>query len=195
MRGIRFNIHDVTLHADAIHRGGGQIIPTTRRCLYACQLTAQPRIMEPVFLVEIQVRYLHPTQHQSHWWFWGLWLYSHWLFVTQVPKTSAGSVYGVLSSRRGVPQGEEDVAGTPMTMSKAYLPVMESFGKYKCSGTEAIMPDCNYLLQNIDFICRIHFRPPRSQRWSSLPPVCVRSLADHAWRSIWSYIHPWRSCH
>lgn len=22
MRGIRFNIHDVTLHADAIHRGG-----------------------------------------------------------------------------------------------------------------------------------------------------------------------------
>ena len=31
MRGIRFNIHDVTLHADAIHRGGGQIIPTARR--------------------------------------------------------------------------------------------------------------------------------------------------------------------
>lgn len=23
MRGIKFNIHDVTLHADAIHRGGG----------------------------------------------------------------------------------------------------------------------------------------------------------------------------
>merc|ERR1711973_14348 len=33
MRGIRFNIHDVTLHADAIHRGGGQIIPTARRVL------------------------------------------------------------------------------------------------------------------------------------------------------------------
>jgi len=40
MRGIRFNIHDVTLHADAIHRGGGQIIPTCRRVLYAAQLTA-----------------------------------------------------------------------------------------------------------------------------------------------------------
>jgi len=25
MRGIRFDIHDVTLHADAIHRGGGQV--------------------------------------------------------------------------------------------------------------------------------------------------------------------------
>lgn len=37
------------------HRGGGQIIPTTRRCLYACLLTAQPRLMEPVYLCEIQV--------------------------------------------------------------------------------------------------------------------------------------------
>lgn len=55
MRSIRFDIHDVTLHADAIHRGGGQIIPTARRVLYACQLTAQPRLMEPVYLVEIQV--------------------------------------------------------------------------------------------------------------------------------------------
>ena len=54
MRGVRFNVHDVTLHADAIHRGGGQIIPTARRCLYACVLTAAPRLMEPVYLVEIQ---------------------------------------------------------------------------------------------------------------------------------------------
>jgi len=42
MRGIRFNIHDVTLHTDAIHRGGGQIIPTARRVLYACEITAKP---------------------------------------------------------------------------------------------------------------------------------------------------------
>ena len=55
VRGVRFNIHDVTLHADAIHRGGGQIIPTARRVLYACMLTAAPRIQEPVYLVEIQV--------------------------------------------------------------------------------------------------------------------------------------------
>ena len=55
LRGVRFNIFDVTLHADAIHRGGGQIIPITRRCLYACLLTASPRLMEPVYLCEIQV--------------------------------------------------------------------------------------------------------------------------------------------
>lgn len=55
MRAVRFDIHDVTLHADAIHRGGGQIIPTARRVLYASALTAQPRLMEPIYLVEIQV--------------------------------------------------------------------------------------------------------------------------------------------
>merc|ERR1711937_91654 len=32
LRAVRFNIYDVTLHADAIHRGGGQVIPTARRC-------------------------------------------------------------------------------------------------------------------------------------------------------------------
>ena len=56
MRAIRFNIYDVALHADAIHRGGGQIIPTARRVLYASMLTAAPRLMEPVYLVEIQVQ-------------------------------------------------------------------------------------------------------------------------------------------
>jgi len=55
MRAVRFNIYDVTLHADAIHRGGGQIIPTARRCMYASILAAHPRIMEPVYLCEIQV--------------------------------------------------------------------------------------------------------------------------------------------
>lgn len=63
MRAVRFDVHDVTLHADAIHRGGGQIIPTARRCLYACVLTAQPRLMEPIYLVEIQVR--SPCQPQG----------------------------------------------------------------------------------------------------------------------------------
>ena len=55
LRGVRFDIHDVTLHTDAIHRGGGQIIPTARRCFYACMLTAKPSLMEPIYQVEIQV--------------------------------------------------------------------------------------------------------------------------------------------
>lgn len=99
MRSVRFNIHDVTLHADAIHRGGGQIIPTTRRVLYACVLTAQPRLMEPIYLVEIQC-----------------------------PENAVGGIYGVLNRRRGHVFEESQVAGTPMFVVKAYLPVNESFG-------------------------------------------------------------------
>lgn len=99
MRGCRFNILDVVLHADAIHRGGGQIIPTARRCFYAAQLSAQPRFMEPVFLVEIQA-----------------------------PEGVLGSIYGVLSKKRGQIISEEQRVGTPLYNIKAHLPVMESFG-------------------------------------------------------------------
>lgn len=99
MRSVRFNIHDVTLHADAIHRGGGQIIPTARRVLYASVLTAQPRLLEPVYLVEIQC-----------------------------PESAVGGIYGVLNRRRGHVFEEAQVAGTPMFIVKAYLPVNESFG-------------------------------------------------------------------
>jgi len=99
MRGCRFDIHDVTLHADAIHRGAGQIMPTTRRVLYACQLSSQPRILEPIFQVEIQC-----------------------------PESAVGGIYGVLNKRRGHVYEEAQVPGTPMFQVKAYLPVNESFG-------------------------------------------------------------------
>jgi len=99
VRGVRFNLYDVTLHADAIHRGGGQIIPTARRCLYACVLTAKPRFFEPVYLVEIQC-----------------------------PEAAVGGIYGVLNRRRGVVFEESQIVGTPMFVVKAHLPVNESFG-------------------------------------------------------------------
>ncbi|EDN10185.1 hypothetical protein HCAG_05988 [Histoplasma mississippiense (nom. inval.)] len=99
MRSVRFNILDVTLHADAIHRGGGQIIPTARRVLYAATLLAEPGILEPVFLVEIQV-----------------------------PEQAMGGIYGVLTRRRGHVFFEEQRPGTPLFTVKAYLPVNESFG-------------------------------------------------------------------
>jgi len=99
MRSVRFNLYDVALHADAIHRGGGQIIPTARRVLYACVLTAEPRLMEPVYQVEIQC-----------------------------PENAVGGIYGVLNRRRGHVFEEAQTPGTPMFVVKAYLPVNESFG-------------------------------------------------------------------
>jgi elongation factor 2 len=99
MRGIRFNIHDVVLHTDAIHRGGGQIIPTARRCFYASELTAEPRLLEPMFKAEIQG-----------------------------PAEIMGGVYSVLNQRRGIIDEEIQLVGTPQNMVKCYLPVAESFG-------------------------------------------------------------------
>ena len=99
LRSVRFNLYDVALHADAIHRGGGQIIPTARRVLYACMLSAEPRLLEPVYQVEIQC-----------------------------PENAVGGIYGVLNRRRGHVFEEAQTPGTPMFVVKAYLPVNESFG-------------------------------------------------------------------
>jgi len=39
-----------------------------------------------------------------------------------------GGIYNCLTTRRGIVIGEEPVAGTPLVIVKAYLPVAESFG-------------------------------------------------------------------
>ena len=99
LRGVRFNIVEVFLHADASHRNGGQIVPTGRRVLYAAEYTAEPTLVEPVFLCEITA-----------------------------PIAVCGGVHAVLSKRRGRAFDQNQRDGTPLMQIKAYLPVMESFG-------------------------------------------------------------------
>lgn len=99
MRSTRFNMIDVTLHTDAIHRGGGQIIPTCRRAIYAASIMSKPGLQEPVYLVEIVC-----------------------------PETGLGGIYSTLNKKRGHVFSEEQRPGTPMYTVKAYLPVNESFG-------------------------------------------------------------------
>jgi len=99
LRAIRFNFLDVTLHADAIHRGAGQIMPPTKRVMYACQLVSKPIMMEPMYVCDITV-----------------------------PTNAVSGVYETLNARRGQVEGQDDRPGTPLTKVKAYLPVLESFG-------------------------------------------------------------------
>jgi len=99
MRGCRFDLYDVTLHADAIHRGGGQIMPTARRCFYACMLTAEPTLLEPIFLVNITA-----------------------------PEGALGGIYSTMNRLRGHVFCEDQRPGTPIYNLQAYLPVLESFG-------------------------------------------------------------------
>jgi elongation factor 2 len=54
-RGVILKLLDVTLHADSIHRGMGQIMPTTRRVMFASMYTAEATLMEPYYLAEIAV--------------------------------------------------------------------------------------------------------------------------------------------
>jgi len=99
MRGIRFNLEDVVLHADTIHRGAGQIMPPVKRVIYACQIRSDPALLEPMYVCDITV-----------------------------PQHAIAGVYTTLNARRGVIEGKEDRPGTPLTKIKAFLPVLESFG-------------------------------------------------------------------
>jgi len=99
MRGIRFNVKDVTLHTDAIHRGAGQIMPAARRVFFACELTAEPCLQEPIFLVDITA-----------------------------PCDAQGGIYTCINQRRGIVFHEEQREGTKLLHMKAHLPVAESFG-------------------------------------------------------------------
>lgn len=99
IRGIIWEMQDCVLHTDAIHRGGGQIIPTARRGFYASMMLGMPRIMEPIFLVEMQA-----------------------------PEAALGGIYNVMNTRRGNVFEETQRPGTPIYTVKSYLPVNESFG-------------------------------------------------------------------
>ena len=77
LRATRINLYDVALHADDIHRCGGQIIPTARRMLYVSMITTEHRLMEPDYQVEIQCL-----------------------------ENAVGGIYDVLNRRRGHVFGE-----------------------------------------------------------------------------------------
>jgi len=98
-RGIRMNIDDVTLHADAIHRGAGQIMPAAKKVFFAAQIASDPILFEPMYLVDITV-----------------------------PQSALSGVYQTLNSRRGEVDSMQERIGTPLVQIRAFLPVAESFG-------------------------------------------------------------------
>lgn len=99
VRGLKMILNDVVLHADAIHRGMGQVSPMSRRVTYAGVYLATPALLEPVFLVNITC-----------------------------PSAITGSIYNVMSMRRGSVLDEGAGLAGGVANMKAYLPVAESFG-------------------------------------------------------------------
>ena len=99
MRNCKFKIMDAAVAVEPLHRGGGQVIPTARRVCYSAFLMATPRLMEPVYVVEIQT-----------------------------PADCIAAIYNVLAKRRGHVTADVPKPGTPIFLVKAFLPAMESFG-------------------------------------------------------------------
>ncbi|KAK5972838.1 hypothetical protein GCK32_004542 [Trichostrongylus colubriformis] len=99
IRNVKFKMLDAVIAKEPLYRGGGQVIPTARRCAYSAFLMATPRLMEPYFVVEVIA-----------------------------PADCVSSVYTVLAKRRGHVTTDSPIPGSPMYSIKAFIPVMDSFG-------------------------------------------------------------------
>eukprot|EP01062_Namystynia_karyoxenos_P060264 TRINITY_DN517_c0_g2_i1.p1 TRINITY_DN517_c0_g2~~TRINITY_DN517_c0_g2_i1.p1 ORF type:complete len:1008 (+),score=372.63 TRINITY_DN517_c0_g2_i1:91-3024(+) len=99
IRNVKFKLLDAIIAQSQVHRNAGQVIPTARRVAYSAFLMATPRLMEPVYYVEVQT-----------------------------PVDCINPIYTVLSRRRGHVTADDPKPGTPLYTLKAYVPVMDSFG-------------------------------------------------------------------
>jgi 116 kDa U5 small nuclear ribonucleoprotein component len=99
VRGTKIKILEVTLSDRPIYRGGGQIIPTARRTVHSSILTATPRLMEPVYRLQIQC-----------------------------PGEIVESIQSVLKRRRGHIVQDRPIPGTLLYSLRGFLPVLDSFG-------------------------------------------------------------------
>lgn len=99
MRNVKLKLLDATIAVEPIYRGGGQIIPTARRAVYSSFLTASPRLMEPVYEIEVQT-----------------------------PADTTQAVMHVIHRRRGKIVSEIPKPGTPIYIMRGHVPVIESFG-------------------------------------------------------------------
>ncbi|KAF8215755.1 Calreticulin family-domain-containing protein [Mycena galopus ATCC 62051] len=99
MRNVKFRLLDAGLAQEPIFRGGGQIVPTARRVCYSSFLMAAPRLMEPIYYVEVQA-----------------------------PADCISAVYTVLARRRGHVTQDIPKAGSPLYTVKALIPVIDANG-------------------------------------------------------------------
>ena len=99
VRGTKLKILEATLADKPIYRGGGQIIPTSRRTVHSSILTATPRLMEPMYRLQIQC-----------------------------PGEIVESIQPILKRRRGHIVQDRPIPGTLLCSVRGFLPVLDSFG-------------------------------------------------------------------
>lgn len=99
IRNVKFRLLGADLATEPIYRGGGQIIPTSRRVCYSSFLMATPRLQEPVYFIEIQT-----------------------------PQDCIPMIYEILARRRGHVTKDLPKPGSPLFTVQAYIPVVDSNG-------------------------------------------------------------------
>jgi U5 small nuclear ribonucleoprotein component len=99
VRATKIKILDATLADKPIYRGGGQIIPTARRTVHSSLLTATPRLMEPIYRLDIQC-----------------------------PGPIVEAIQPILSRRRGHIVQDRPISGTTLYNVRGFIPVLDSFG-------------------------------------------------------------------
>lgn len=99
VRGVKVRLLDTSVAESETARSPAQVIPTARRAVFSSILTASPRLMEPIYSVEI------------------------------IGTSEAMTVAEQLSSRRrGQVVSQGDVVGTPLRRKVIHMPVLDSFG-------------------------------------------------------------------
>ncbi|GJQ15369.1 hypothetical protein GpartN1_g7160.t1 [Galdieria partita] len=99
VRGVKFRLLQALIANDLVARNPAQLIPATRRVCYSSMLTASPRLMEPVYSVEIIC-----------------------------PADCVAAVYTLLARRRGHVTEDAPKPASPLFTLKAFIPVLDSFG-------------------------------------------------------------------
>ncbi|MCW4048190.1 MAG: elongation factor EF-2 [Candidatus Bathyarchaeota archaeon] len=72
VRGVLIDMVDIRLHEDPVHRGPAQMMPAVRQALFAGILSANPTLLEPIYIIQVRV-----------------------------PASEMGNVTGLLSRKRG----------------------------------------------------------------------------------------------
>ncbi|KAF6992916.1 hypothetical protein CFC21_009869 [Triticum aestivum] len=117
MRGICFEIHDVVQHtSEKFSHTKNQLIPMIKEAINDCQLKANPRLLEPVYMVEIQA-----------------------------PESALEIIYGILNQKMSHVFQHFQREGTQLFILRSYLNVGESFGfaeDFRAATSGEVTPQC-----------------------------------------------------
>lgn len=99
VRGVKFRLLEADLDAEERKRGAVTMIPTARRVTFSSMLLAAPRLMEPVYLVQVMGS-----------------------------EDAVRVAQNVVRRRRGYIVSEAPKSATPLVVMRAHVPVIDSFG-------------------------------------------------------------------